>query len=208
MPPASRKASPEDALAFLPNFVPLIDNSSDADTLLEQTCQPAPIRLAKEIVVERGVPLATTCPQCGAILASDHTCRDRFNTTQMMELGDPAYYAVHHLSVVCYMLQHNGYSGDGWVAVRQLLHQFVYAGLSPTQARRQNRRMWDSGQRRWSLTKGSRLTQINSIVWTRTVADVRIDTAEHYCADVREWAVAVLADTAALIKGLDNTNLS
>jgi hypothetical protein len=148
--------------------------------------------------------LIATCPHCGATFPSGETCRERFDTAQMMELGDPAYYAVHHLSVVCYMLQHNMYPRDGWLAARQLLYQFVYESLAPAEARRQNRRMWDSGRRRWSLTKGTKLKQVNDIDWRRTIADVRLDTAEHYCADVREWAIAVLADTAALVIRLDN----
>jgi hypothetical protein len=44
---------------------------------------------------------------------------------------------------------------------------------------------------------------VEQIVWTRTVADVRADTPEHYCADVRAWAAAVLVDTAALIQTLN-----
>jgi len=154
--------------------------------------------------VEREIPITTTCPQCGATFPSGETCRERFATTQMMELEDPAYYAVHHLSVPCYMLQHKGYSRDGWLAVRQILHQFVHEGLTPVQARRQNRRMWDGGRRKWSLIKGTKLTKADDIVWTRTIPDVRIDTAEHYCADVLEWAIAVLANTESLVKGLDN----
>jgi hypothetical protein len=100
------------------------------------------------------------------------------------------------------MLQHNTYSRDGWVAVRQLLHQFVYEGLTPAAARRQYRRTMDSGQRKWSFTKGAKLSQVDDIAWTWTIADVRFDTAEHYCADVRDWAIAVLSDTAALVKSL------
>jgi hypothetical protein len=149
--------------------------------------------------------MTTICPQCGATLASGETCIDRFNATQIKEIENPAsYYAVHHLSVPCYMLQHNAYSRHGWLAVRQLLHQFVYEGLTPAEARRQNRTTWDSGQRTWSLTKGAKLTQVDDIVWTRTIADVRIDTAEHYCADVRDWAIAVLNDTEALVQALGN----
>jgi hypothetical protein len=52
--------------------------------------------------------------------------------------------------------------------------------------------------------KGAKLTQVDDIVWTRTIADVRVDTAEHYCADVHDWAIAVLADTAALVQTLGN----
>ena len=145
--------------------------------------------------------MSTKCPQCGATFASGETCNDRFNTTQINEVENPAsYYAVHHLSVPCYMLQHNAYSRDGTLAVLQLLHQFVYEGLTPAAASRQNRRTMDSGQRTWSLTKGPRLAGMDDIHWTRTIADVRFDTAEHYCTDVRDWAIAVLADTQALLK--------
>ena len=145
--------------------------------------------------------MVTTCPQCGAILASGEACIDRFNAAQIQEVENPdSYYAVHHLSVPCYMLQHNAYSRRGWLAARQLLHQFIYEGLTPIQARRQSRRTMDSGQGTWSLTKGDKLTQVDDIIWTRTIADVRIDTAEHYCADVRDWAIAVLADTEPLVR--------
>jgi len=141
------------------------------------------------------------CPQCGATLAPDDTCIDRFNTTQIKEVENPtSYYAVHHLSVPCYMLQHNAYSRQGWLATRRLLPRFVYEGLAPAEARRQNRRTMDSGQRTWSFTKGPKLTEVDDIVWTRTIADVRSDTAEHYCADVRDWAIAVLTDTTELVQ--------
>lgn len=145
--------------------------------------------------------MATTCPQCGATFVSGEACIDRFNDAQIKEVENPAsYYAVHHLSVPCYMLQHNAYSRRGWLATRQLLDQFVYKGLTPIQARRQSSRTMDSGQRTWSLTKGDKLTQVDDITWTRTIADVRIDTPEHYCADVRDWAIAVLADTEPLVR--------
>lgn len=145
--------------------------------------------------------MGSKCPQCGATFASDETCSDRFGATQIKEVESPtSYYAVHHISVPCYLLQHNAYSREGWLAVRQLLHQFVYEGLTSAEARRRYRTAWDGGQRTWSLTKGDKLTQVDDIIWTRTIADVRIDTAEHYCADVRAWASAVLADTAALIQ--------
>ena len=98
------------------------------------------------------------------------------------------------------MLQHNAYSRRGWLATRQLLNRFIYEGLTPVQARRQIRSTMDSGQRTWSLTKGDKLTQVDDIAWTRTIADVRMDTAKHYCADVRDWAIAVLADTEPLVQ--------
>jgi hypothetical protein len=53
-----------------------------------------------------------------------------------------------------------------------------------------------------SISRKNNRNQVRDIVWTRTSAELRIDTAEHYCADVRDWAIAVLADTEALVKAL------
>lgn len=135
--------------------------------------------------------MTTKCPQCGAPLASGETCRDRFDATQLKELEHPAsYYTVHHLSIPCYMLQHNLYSRKGWLATRQLLQRFIHEDLTLAEARREMQSMLDGGQRAWSLTWGAKLSQVDDVVWTRTIADVRLDTAEHYCADVRAWAIA------------------
>lgn len=141
------------------------------------------------------------CPQCHAPLAPVETCRARFDAAQALELEHPdTYGSVHHLSVASYMLQHNLYSHQGWLWTRRLLQQFVYEGLSPQHARRQNRKMLDSRQRAWSVTRGPKLAGVEELVWTRTIADIRTDTADHYCADVRAWAVAVLADSAPLAR--------
>jgi hypothetical protein len=116
-----------------------------------------------------------------------------------------SYYTVHHLSVPCYMLQHQVYSREGWIFARELLRQFVYEGLTPAAARQQNRQKVDSGKRGWSFTKGPKLSQVDELEWTSTIAAVRLDTADHYCADVREWAEQVLADTESLVQMLTRT---
>src|SRR5688500_11839313 len=123
------------------------------------------------------------CPQCGAMYPTDETCEDRFNISQVTELEQPGYYAVHHFSVPCYMLPHNGYSRRGWLEVRALLAEFVQ-GLHPDDALRRARSEVGSNKRSWSFTRGEKLAGVEAITWTRTIADVRLDTAEHYCADV------------------------
>ena len=140
-----------------------------------------------------------TCPQCGATYATDETCEDRFNISQVTELEQPGYYAVHHLSVPCYMLQHNGYSRRGWLEVRALLAEFVQ-GLHPYDARQRVRSAAGSNKRNWSITRGENLPGVEGIAWTRTIADVRLDIAEHYCADVRAWAAGIIADSADLVR--------
>jgi hypothetical protein len=140
------------------------------------------------------------CPLCGAQLRSDETCSDWFYAAQIKEIENPdTYYRVHHLSVPCYLLQHNFYSRPGWLAVYRLLHEFVYDGLTPAAARRRLQRPMGSDQRQWSLVNGPKLPGVEDIAWSFTIAEVRLDTAEHYQADVRAWAEAVLADSAELV---------
>lgn len=116
-----------------------------------------------------------------------------------MEGDDPAYYAVHHLSVPAYYLQHNMYSREGWLAMHKLLGEFVYDGLTPQGARQKYTHEVDSGRRTFSIVRGERLPGVEQIVWGFTIAGVRLDTAEHYCEDVRRWARQVCEDAAALV---------
>ena len=142
--------------------------------------------------------MPATCPQCGAQLRPGEACQDRFNEGQLKEIEEPARYAVHHLSVPSYMLQHNFYSREGWLNARELLRQFIEERLPPAEARRRNRIRVDSRHRSWSITRGTKLPGVERIRWTFTVADVRLDSPEHYCLDVRRWAESVLADSVEL----------
>lgn len=140
------------------------------------------------------------CPQCGGANPSGETCIDRFYATQLQEQADPAFYAVHHLSVPCYYLQHNLYSRRGWLEVWSLLVKFVHEDWTPAMARRENRAKADSGKRDWSFTRGEKLMSVEKIRWTFSIMDVRFDTAEHYSADVIHWAETILADSEKLLK--------
>ncbi len=101
------------------------------------------------------------------------------------------------------MLQHNVYSRQGWLEVRKLLGKFVYEGWTPMMARRQNRVYADSGHRNWSFTKGAKLAGVEDIAWSFTIADIRLETAERYCADVKRWAESVLTDSETLIRSVE-----
>jgi Family of unknown function (DUF5946) len=148
--------------------------------------------------------MSFTCPQCGAVFTTEETCQDRFNVSQLKEIAQPAYYAVHHLSVPCYMLQHNVYSRQGWKEVRTLLEEFVYEGWTPAMARRHLRATAESGHRAFSFTRAAKLPGVEDIAWSYTIADVRLDTAESYCADVRRWVESILADSEQIVCKLDN----
>jgi len=102
------------------------------------------------------------------------------------------------------MLQHNIYSLHGWIETRKLLTKFIHDNWTPAVARRENRMITDNGNRTWSYTKGAKLSGVESIVWGFTIADVRLDTAETYCADVRRWAENILSDSEKLFQQKKN----
>jgi hypothetical protein len=81
-----------------------------------------------------------------------------------------------------------------------MIARFVRDGVTPAEMRQQNRAKFDSGHRTWSVTKGAKFSEFNTIVWTRTIADIRCDNPEIYCADVKLWATSVLADTETLLR--------
>ncbi len=142
------------------------------------------------------------CPQCGAQFPAGETCHDRFDLCLAKEFEQPATYgSVHHLTVACYMLQHNLYSREAWLEAREMVAQFVRQGRAPSDVRKQSRTRLDSARRRWSVTKGAKITGLEAIVWTRTIADVRFDTPELYCADIKLWAEGVLSDTEGVLPG-------
>ncbi len=143
------------------------------------------------------------CPQCGAELQPGESCRDRFELLLSFEYEKPTSYgAAHHLMVACYMLQHNEYTREGWLGTRELVRRFVREGLTPAAARKQNRQKLSSGQRKWSVTRGEKIPRFESICWTRTIADIRLDNPQAYGEDVKQWAESVLADTEQFVQEL------
>jgi hypothetical protein len=139
------------------------------------------------------------CPSCGAQFLSNETCRERFEYCLTLDYEQPeSYGTVHHLVVACYMLQHNQYSRRGWLEARALVEDAIQHGTALADIRKRNRRSYDSSQREWKLTQGEKMAGVDSIQWTRTIADVRMDSAETYAETVWLWAQAVLADTAGV----------
>lgn len=144
--------------------------------------------------------MSLRCLHCGATIPDGQTCEDLFNAGQALEFSDPAYFAVHHLSVPSYLLQHNRYSRDGWLWAYRLLARLAQGQTTPEDARRTQRSTLDSGNRTYSFSKGPKLAGVEAIAWTHTVADVRLDTAEQYCADAQAWAASVVRDAHGLAR--------
>ena len=142
---------------------------------------------------DTGIPV---CPECQAALHEAETCQEYFHQMLYWENENPDYGDVHHLTVLCYYLQHpSSYSQEGLAVARQLLFDFLENGLSPAQVRQQNRFSVDSGKRAWKVkaTDDSSGAYERPVLWTMTAADVVKAGRGHYQASIRAWAQSVHA---------------
>jgi hypothetical protein len=110
------------------------------------------------------------------------------------EAENPDYGVAHHLTVLCYHLQHPSlYSPEGLNEAKRLLVEFLERGASPSEIRKRNRDRVDSNKCTWKI-KGiatSRGSYDRPIQWTMTAADVAAGGAENYCDNVRRWAQSI-----------------
>lgn len=136
------------------------------------------------------------CPECGA---ADGACEARFNEFLVLEFTDAGYGAVHNLTVATYMLQHSSkLTREGWLYERQLLRDFIIENKPPAFVRVQNKDKVDSGKREFKIKSKTGERIISKSTWNKTILDVRTDSAEVYCADVNDWAMAVLKDAETI----------
>ena len=142
-----------------------------------------------------GDGVTAPCPDCGARLAEAETCRERFGACLSLEYQNPATFgAVHHLSVICYALQHNGYSRAAWIDARDLLARCLHENLTGADLLRITREKLGN-RKNGSINRGPRLKGVSGVVWTVTVADVDTTDLAAYETGVRRWAASVVADT-------------
>ncbi len=107
----------------------------------------------------------------------------------------PDYGVVHHLTVLCYHLQHPSlYAPEGLKEGMRLLVEFVERGTTTETVRAANRDRVDSGQRTWRIkaTRDSHGAYAHPVSWTMTAADVTAAGAQAYVESVRAWAGSVL----------------
>lgn len=142
----------------------------------------------------------TTCPECGALESEEQSCRAAFDESLVLEFTDPEYGVVHHLTVAAYMLQHSSkLSRAGWLYMRQLLREFLVENKPPAEVRKQYGARVDGKNRDWKITSRDDKPVIVQVVWTKTILDVRKQSADLYCLDITTWARAVLDDALGLV---------
>ncbi|NTV35927.1 MAG: hypothetical protein HGA53_03145 [Anaerolineaceae bacterium] len=135
------------------------------------------------------------CPECGAKWAERLTCQEAFVQMMGWELETPSAYAVHHLMVLCYHLQHPSlYTPDGLTRAMKLLIDFMDNNLSPQSARDRDRDLVDSTRRTWKISgrSGMRGSYSSRMYWNFTAADVIAGGKENYNNNVAAWARSTL----------------
>jgi hypothetical protein len=132
------------------------------------------------------------CPECGAVLRDIESCQEQFHALLYLENENPAEAAqVHHLMVMCYMLQHNSYSDEAATGVIGMLEANLKRGVPPAELRRRMKDEVDSGNRKWKITGSTTFTR--GLAWSMTIVDIDSADPACYAERVTEWARSVLA---------------
>jgi len=139
----------------------------------------------------------TNCDECGGLHAGERTCQDDFHQMLYWENEDARRGVVHHLTVLCYHLQHPGLLSPEWLEEAPgLLADFIERGLTTEEVRRRDRARVSSGKRRWKVaaTEERRGRYARRPDWRVRALDVVAAGAEAYVDSVQAWARAVLED--------------
>ena len=132
------------------------------------------------------------CPECGASLKPEQGCLELFHSLLAKDFSGPDFFAVHHLVVPSYTLQHpSRLSEEGWHTMRFTLEELLDT-KNPAEVRERLSHSLSSTVRDFSLHKGN--SKSLELAWSITAADVRLETAAIYGEDVRRWATSVLRD--------------
>jgi hypothetical protein len=148
--------------------------------------------------------MPSTCPECGAAL-DETSCQSIFDSFLALEFSDPAYGAVHMLTVACFMIQHRRYSDEGLVWIERKLRDVLVSGVPVDEIRRQAGKETGQGKRAWKVNRqpGERL--LPKIHWSMTIADVasNYQDAASYSELVRRWASATLEEMRLWVSHTD-----
>lgn len=163
------------------------------------------VRRSSLLKLVSSISMFVKCDLCGAEQPVDDSCSQRFGRLLALEYENSTTYgAVHHLTVPCYMLQHNEYSRGAWLVAREMVEQFVKASATPDSLRHTFQRQ--SRDRTWRITGGPKLAEFGAIRWTCSIMDVRFDDGPSiYHSDITRWAIQLLIDSKPVIERVESS---
>ena len=136
------------------------------------------------------------CPDCGAEVAEDSTCRAMFEELLAHEYMFPtAFGAVHHLTVAAYYLQHpRGFSRGAIRSWQTIIAETLDGRATPADLlRRAGAQLRDGARVR---EPGAEPPELWPRTWPLTVADVVVPPgvtpdADGHVGRVRRWAESI-----------------
>ena len=97
------------------------------------------------------------------------------------------------------MIQHSSkLTCEGWLYERKFLREFLIENKPPAFIRQDTEELVDSGKRTFKIESRDGKPIINKTAWTKTILDIRMENAKHYCEDVTAWARSMLEDVQGL----------
>lgn len=144
----------------------------------------------------------TTCPECGAPVPEQGTCRDNLHALLFIEAEVPgaAGDVAHFFAVASYVLQHPrtmGLTREALEGVRGQLAAVV-AGESTLPEVRTTVRSLAADAGRVTRRGDETAPQWPVTSWTQTIADVLEGGPDQYRDRVAQWARSVSTDLTAL----------
>lgn len=139
------------------------------------------------------------CPHCGAVLVSENSCEDLFNTFLALEFSNSEYGKVHLLTVACYMIQHQQYSDEGLIWIYRQLTRYLNESVPTEYIRREAGWETNNRQRTWQVGRKPGAAALPEIRWEITIQAIPpyAGDPEQYCQAVTNWARATVNQMAA-----------
>lgn len=139
--------------------------------------------------------MVVSCSECGDILKDEKTCQDHFNQMLAWDFEDfEGAGQVHHLTVLCYRLQHPSlYSKEALKGAQKMLKEIIENNLSGSQFLEKTREDLKVQDRKWKF-KGDAENHgeyTSKIVWKMTVSQVTVGGLGKYPELVRKWADSI-----------------
>ena len=113
--------------------------------------------------------------------------RSQFHYCLQLEFSDPAFFQVHHLVVLAYMLQTGAYSDRAFSEARALLKKWLHKDLTIPQVRREYKK------KGFAVKTEAVNNNVDKYSWRLTILDVDTSSVTGYVASVARWAADVLS---------------
>jgi hypothetical protein len=103
------------------------------------------------------------------------------------EFTNVEYLSVHHFLVLSYMIQCDAYNDEYEEKAKTLLKLFN-TGIKPEAIIKQNKELFEHNKNiKIIKPEIKRKIEFDTV----NILDIRIDTAENYCQDVKRWAIEI-----------------